>query len=954
MEEKKNEIVNETVSEAVNETINKTAVEIMKKPRRVRNVLMVVLAIVFAAIFSAGTVGVVAVDFTGASTQDVLNKTPYFSLSTTANRMMNDATNRLVQEMNQEAYWVDGAYDSEQTIDVSHLSAGILYGSKNLALTYSMADLVAMYEAGIDTQLYELLETYESIDKNYPEIIALLEQYYGACFFYVDEVGNLYASDADADTIRAAMEFNPNGMTQVDVNGEETWILLYLVDQKGIHELDAFPKGFQSAQEVSWSEFSGRYILDTTVLSEREKSEFSYEDYGYGFQYFYQYGKELETLLPLSGEPIYVYALKNPAKVSIRDSYKQLAAAIRSVGSAVNSEAYLQESYTDFSEIPLSYYWVRNVETGVVWTNHSQWEHLAKENIQDEILESQITSEKAYPVYYFGNIQCEDGVETFSSITASGNPPGEGFWGYVLDRYEDVEIEAIVAMNPAINDPAVFSVVDPSIYLSYNAYELHREYALWYYGGIVVGGIGFIVFFIAAIVMAGKRDKTRVRYAGAFVRNIPIELLLLLDAVVTSISVAMVVLIVNSEMNNQFSSSPYQMLMMFFCILGMAVLFVWEILVLVLKGKSRNMGTHSLVKVACKKATKGIGKSARGMKRRIKTAYANRKVTGKLLLWSALFCGVNLVFVGLAAATYTPGIFIFILIVIWIATICLLMKKCIQKQRLKDGIREIATGNLEYQIDMSQLSGDELDMAKDLNNLKDGMETALERMMKSERMKTDLITNVSHDLKTPLTSIINYVDILKKEDIPDEKIRGYIQILEQKSLRLKNLTEDLMEAAKISSGNITLEIQNINLKQLIHQTNAEFEEKFARRNLSLVCTLPDSDVFIKADSRRMWRVIENLYNNAAKYAQPYSRVYVDGRLESGKAILIIKNVSEAPLNISADELMERFVRGDVARNTEGSGLGLEIARNLTVMQKGSFDIQLDGDLFKVVLTFDAV
>ena len=141
---------------------------------------------------------------------------------------------------------------------------------------------------------------------------------------------------------------------------------------------------------------------------------------------------------------------------------------------------------------------------------------------------------------------------------------------------------------------------------------------------------------------------------------------------------------------------------------------------------------------------------------------------------------------------------------------------------------------------------------------------------------------------------------------------------------------------------------------MLYQTNGEFEEKFAKRNLQLVCTLPDSDVFICADGRRMWRVIENLYNNAAKYAQPYSRVYVDGKLQAGKVQLTIKNVSEAPLNISADELMERFVRGDVARNTEGSGLGLEIARNLTVMQKGTFDIQLDGDLFKVILTFDAV
>ena len=198
------------------------------------------------------------------------------------------------------------------------------------------------------------------------------------------------------------------------------------------------------------------------------------------------------------------------------------------------------------------------------------------------------------------------------------------------------------------------------------------------------------------------------------------------------------------------------------------------------------------------------------------------------------------------------------------------------------------------------------------------------------------------------------VDILKRENIQDERIAGYIEILNRKALRLKQLTEDLVEASKISSGNITLTMQEINLKQLIKQTNGEFEEKFAAKNLNLICDLPEEQMLIRADGRRMFRVIENLYNNAAKYAMTGTRVYVTGSVEGDTVVFSMKNVSESPLNFKADELLERFVRGDVSRSTEGSGLGLEIARTLTVMQDGTFDLYLDGDLFKVTITFKKI
>ncbi len=225
--------------------------------------------------------------------------------------------------------------------------------------------------------------------------------------------------------------------------------------------------------------------------------------------------------------------------------------------------------------------------------------------------------------------------------------------------------------------------------------------------------------------------------------------------------------------------------------------------------------------------------------------------------------------------------------------------------------------------------------------------------MKDERLKADLITNVSHDIKTPLTSIVNYVDLLKREKIESQPVKGYIEVLEAKSQRLKQLTDDLVEASKISSGNITLIMEKINLTELLQQSLGEFSEKFEEKNLQIVEDCQGDAFYIEADSRRIWRVIENLFQNICKYALEGTRVYLDiGQApEKEEVVLSLKNISAQRLNIRAEELTERFIRGDVSRSTEGSGLGLSIAKNLTELQNGTFEIYLDGDLFKVTLTF---
>lgn len=226
--------------------------------------------------------------------------------------------------------------------------------------------------------------------------------------------------------------------------------------------------------------------------------------------------------------------------------------------------------------------------------------------------------------------------------------------------------------------------------------------------------------------------------------------------------------------------------------------------------------------------------------------------------------------------------------------------------------------------------------------------------MKSERFKTELITNVSHDIKTPLTSIINYVDLIKKENPENENIKNYIEVLDRQSGRLKKLIEDLVEASKASTGSLAVNLAESDVSVLLSQTVGEFDERLKAAGLTAVLGLPEKPVLIMADGRHLWRVFDNLMNNICKYSQKGTRVYLDVAESSGTVTVIFKNISAYELNISGEELTERFVRGDRSRNTEGSGLGLSIARSLTELQDGTLDIDIDGDLFKVTLTFNSI
>lgn len=332
----------------------------------------------------------------------------------------------------------------------------------------------------------------------------------------------------------------------------------------------------------------------------------------------------------------------------------------------------------------------------------------------------------------------------------------------------------------------------------------------------------------------------------------------------------------------------------------------------------------------------------------------NIKSTYQPVLEYLLICICYLVIIiffdGFGYVSYASEIYV---IIVWIYTMVLLNELNFRTQiyEITKQVEMMRKGNMNVSIKCTNSELEEL--GENINHLKQGMEKAINESIKAERLKTDLITNVSHDLKTPLTSIINYTDLLKKEKIENENAKKYIDILEKKSKKLKILTEDLIEVSKISSGNETVALEKIDFKELVLQANGEFAEKFEEKNLEVISNLPKEAVIVDLDGKKIWRVLENLYQNVYKYSLENTRVYVD-LIVNDHIVFTIKNISKEKLNIPPDELMERFIRGDSSRHTGGNGLGLSIAKDLSKLNGGTLSIQIDGDLFVAKIKLDNI
>lgn len=432
----------------------------------------------------------------------------------------------------------------------------------------------------------------------------------------------------------------------------------------------------------------------------------------------------------------------------------------------------------------------------------------------------------------------------------------------------------------------------------------------------------------------GKKGKGPGIHLNGF-DKIPLELAFIIGLLIVGIGASCFVAI-NSELRAIIFSGV---------VIGALIIYLAGMLLL--ETVVKRMKTHTLWKTTILYM---IGHG-------IKTIFDNRKFSTKLVLAYVGFCligGIATLAMVDSYLNYNQGGTLFwfvVLVMLGIGTFIYLFTRMKQFQDIQKALQAIYEGNTNIELDSDELTGVLKQMAIYIEDIAGGLSNAIQQSLKNERQKTELITNVSHDIKTPLTSIINYVDLLKKEEMPNEKAKEYLEILDSKSQRLKRLTEDLVEASKASSGNIKLKMEKINVNELIKQVSGEFEDRFKSRSLEEIMTLPEESVFIQADGRYLYRVLENLYSNASKYAMEGSRIYLDVVPKQTSIVIQMKNVSKEKLNITTEELMQRFVRGDSSRNTEGSGLGLSIANSLTELQGGQFHIYLDGDLFKITIGF---
>lgn len=609
-----------------------------------------------------------------------------------------------------------------------------------------------------------------------------------------------------------------------------------------------------------------------------------------------------EDFLPVDGEGIWEMFLQGKCSLEyLQSACQALEFTLDSLNEEIGQYRKGAANYNQEAGTTNIYYWVVRGRERNFYTN-----------IDDSMGMDLLTFGKKigkYMIYRESDAHLETNVEDFEEYF-----------------YEQIE------PNYVNKDNVLYIGVDMSFPYADDFKEANQEYSrlhpwiricLW---GAVASFLLEGLCLIYLSIVAGKRDDSGEVYLNVIDR-IPTEILFLLS----SVFIVMFVFGLGSLWAG-YDGGDFVNLLFLSCsivFLGAAILPVFY-LSFIRRIRAGVLWHHSVMHWFMN----GIG-----------LFFTSRKSCTKMLVWFGLHILVCLCIFPLRRI----GAILFVILCGVEAV--LIIREGVQRNKVMEGISKISEGDLEYKIAEDELRGDNKRLAQAVNTIGEGLHRAVDESMKNERLQADLITNVSHDIKTPLTSIINYVDLLKREDLQNERAQNYIKVLDSKSQRLKQLAEDLVEASRISSGNINLDMVRINLVELVHQTEGEFAERFEERGLTVVSKLPSQAVVVLADGRRIWRVLENLYQNVAKYAMEQTRVYVDLQADGEKVTFSIKNISKYPLNIEADELTERFIRGDISRSTEGSGLGLSIAQNLTTLMGGNFQIYLDGDLFKVMIEF---
>lgn len=620
----------------------------------------------------------------------------------------------------------------------------------------------------------------------------------------------------------------------------------------------------------------------------------------------------------------------------LEDAYKELFTLLDCIRAIQSDEQFndyetslasVFHSVGDYTEGSTNLtYLFADKETQTIYTNKKAYSSYAQ---LEQNLEK-IFKEKAYAVVYPEISEC---------VT---NIPGADLqvWNHTIDQSFDTKDFVF-----AVSVDTKFSVADSMADEAEN-YETYSKLMFLMLAGAIFGSVLWLIGMVWLTVTAGRKPKDEEIHLNGFDRWYTE----IAAGAVIGIWLAGTIISGTLIANSSLGYSHAVVTVIVTCLICGTYTMAWFLigyLSLVRRIKAGTLWKNSLIRTVLKWIGKCSGKLvdfARAFSR-------NTAEKIKVLLVGGAFLFLQFLIIGCGFTG--AGVFLMILLIVDAAAVIFIIRKADGLDLIMDGLKKISDGELQYKIKTDTLTGKQKVMAEYINNIGSGLDAAVENSLKKERMQTELITNVSHDLKTPLTSIINYVDLMKRENPTDPKIQEYLRILDEKSQRLKVLTEDVVEASKASTGNIKLEMNDIDFVEMVQQVIGEFEEKFQEKNLTMMVHFTDEPSIIYADGQRMWRVLENVFGNVVKYAMEGTRVYAEISNRNKKVTFSLKNISAQPLNISADELTERFIRGDVARNTEGSGLGLSIAKSLTELQGGEFKLYLDGDLFKVMITFVA-